>query len=73
MRACGASGRLALTSMSTWSTTVVSLWAAYWAAIFAQVAHLRTRDDGVGASGFAWLSGALLAAGLGCFAITLAT
>ncbi|GEO98143.1 hypothetical protein [Methylobacterium haplocladii] len=54
--------------MSTWSTTILSLWAAYWAAMFAQVAHLRTLDDGVGATGFAWLSGALLAAGTGFFA-----
>ncbi len=57
--------------MSTWSITVLGLWAAYWAALFAEVAHLRTRDDGVGAVAFAWLSGALLAAGTGCFASTL--
>ncbi|MFC7665160.1 MULTISPECIES: hypothetical protein [Methylorubrum] len=46
---------------------VLSLWAAYWAAIFAQVAHLRSQEDGVGAVTFARIAGLLLAAALGFF------
>ncbi len=46
---------------------VLSLWAAYWAAIFAQLAHLRTQEDGVGARTFARIAGGLLAAGIGLF------
>lgn len=48
-------------------SAVISLWAAYWAAIFAQLAHLRTREDGVGAVTFARIAGLLLAAGIGFF------
>lgn len=59
--------------MSTWSTTLLSLWAVYWAAMFAQVGHLRTLDDGAGAAGFAWLSAVLLVAGIGMFATTIGT
>ncbi|TXN21316.1 MULTISPECIES: hypothetical protein [Methylobacterium] len=57
--------------MSTWTATVLGLWAAYWAALFAQVAHLRMRDDGAGALAFGWLAGALLAAGTGFFVSTI--
>ncbi|WP_200945649.1 hypothetical protein [Methylobacterium sp. Leaf456] len=46
---------------------VLSLWAAYWAAIFAQLAHLRRQEDGVGAVTFARIAGVLLAVGLGLF------
>ncbi len=46
---------------------VLSLWAAYWAAIFAQLAHLRRQEDGVGATAFARIAGLLLAVGLGLF------
>lgn len=50
--------------MQIWLTSALSLWAAYWAAIFAQLAHLRRLEDGVGASACARIAGALLAAGL---------
>lgn len=53
--------------MSAWTSSVLSLWAAYWAALFAQVAHLRTLDDGVGAAAFSWASRGLLAVGLCLF------
>ena len=43
----------------------LGLWAAYWAAIFAQLAHLRSCDDGVGARACAGIAGGLLAAGCG--------
>ncbi|MFY9293942.1 MAG: hypothetical protein WAP03_25085 [Methylorubrum rhodinum] len=46
---------------------VLGLWAAYWAAIFAQIAHLRMQEDAVGAVAFARIAGLLLAAGLGLF------
>ena len=46
-------------------SAVLGLWAAYWAAIFAQLAHLRRCDDGVGAVACARIAGSLLAAGLG--------
>lgn len=46
-------------------TAVLGLWAAYWAAIFAELAHLRRQEDGVGAVAFARIAGLLLAAGLG--------
>lgn len=46
---------------------MLSLWAAYWAAMFAQVAHLRAIDDGIGAAAFSWVSGAFLTIGLGLF------
>lgn len=46
---------------------VLGLWAAYWAAIFAQLAHLRRQEDGVGAVAFARIAGILLAAGIGFF------
>lgn len=46
---------------------VLGLWAAYWAAIFAQLAHLRTQEDGVGAVAFARIAGLLLAAAFGLF------
>lgn len=51
--------------MSFWSNCVMSLWATYWSAILAELAHLRMRDDGAGAFAFAWISAALLVAGLG--------
>lgn len=53
--------------MQIWVTSALSLWAAYWAAIFAQLAHLRRLDDGVGASACARLAGGLLVAGLALF------
>lgn len=53
--------------MQIWLTSALGLWAAYWAAIFAQVAHLRRLDDGVGASACARIAGCLLAAGLALF------
>lgn len=53
--------------MQIWLTSVLSLWAAYWAAIFAELAHLRRRDDGVGAGTCARIAGSLLVAGLGLF------
>ncbi len=53
--------------MSIWTDSVVSLWAAYWAAMFAQVAYLRMLDDGVGAVAFSWVSRGLLAVGIGFF------
>jgi len=53
----------------TLTSAVLSLWSAYWAAIFAQVAHLRALDDGVGVSAFARLSRSLLAVGFGFFLI----
>jgi len=52
-----------------WLTSALGLWAAYWAAIFAQLAHLRRRDDGIGASACARIAGGLLAAGLALFLI----
>ncbi|GJD30040.1 hypothetical protein PMNALOAF_1283 [Methylobacterium adhaesivum] len=55
--------------MPTWIVSVLSLWAAYWAAMFAQVAHLRAVDDGVGAVAFSRISGAFLIVGLGLFVI----
>lgn len=49
--------------MSTSAASVLSLWAAYWAALFAQVAYLRSMEDGEGAVAFSWLSRSLLAIG----------
>jgi hypothetical protein len=46
---------------------VLGLWAAYWAALFAQVAHLRSLEDGVGALAFSWVSRTLLAIGTALF------
>ena len=46
------------------SSAVLSLWSAYWAAMFAQVAHLRALDDGVAVNTFAWISRGLLAVGV---------
>lgn len=46
--------------MSAWSDCVASLWAAYWAAMLAQVARLRMCDDGDSAYAFAWTVAALL-------------
>ena len=51
--------------MQIWLTSVLGLWAAYWAAIFAELAHLRRREDGVGAATCARIAGGLLGAGLG--------
>lgn len=53
--------------MPLWISSILSLWAAYWAAMFAQIAYLRILDDGVGALAFSWISGGLLAIGLGFF------
>ncbi len=53
--------------MSVWTHSVLSLWAAYWAALFAQIAYLRTLDDGDGAVAFSWISRGLLAIGIGLF------
>ncbi|WP_204165303.1 hypothetical protein [Methylobacterium radiodurans] len=53
--------------MQIWLTSALSLWAAYWAAIFAELAHLRRREDGVGASACARIAGSLLAIGLSLF------
>ncbi|GJD88062.1 hypothetical protein BHAOGJBA_1573 [Methylobacterium hispanicum] len=53
--------------MHTWLISALGLWAAYWAAIFAELAHLREREDGVGAVACARIAGSLLAAGLGLF------
>ena len=50
----------------------LGLWAAYWAAIFAQLAHLRARDDGVGAFVCAGISGSLLVTGAGVLLLTQA-
>ena len=55
--------------MPTWIVSVLSLWAAYWAAMFAQVAHLRAVDDSVGAVAFSRISGAFLIVGLELFVI----
>ncbi|GJD31739.1 hypothetical protein PMNALOAF_3001 [Methylobacterium adhaesivum] len=55
--------------MPTWIVSVLSLWAAYWAAMFAQVAHLRAVDDGVGAIAFSRISAAFLIVGLGLFIV----
>jgi hypothetical protein len=52
-----------------WFTSVLALWSAYWAAMFAQVAHLRSLDDGAGVVTFSWLSRGLLAVGAGLFLI----
>ncbi len=48
-------------------TSVLSLWAAYWAAMFAQVAYLRSLEDGDGVSGFLLVSKSLLAIGTALF------
>ena len=48
---------------------VLGLWAAYWAALFAQVAHLRSLEDGAGALAFSWISRTLLAIGTGLFLV----
>ncbi len=53
--------------MPTWVASVLSLWAVYGAAMFAQVAYLRALDDGVGVVGFPWLSRSLLAVGTAFF------
>ncbi|NEU14434.1 hypothetical protein G3T14_20230 [Methylobacterium sp. BTF04] len=56
--------------MSTWTASAFGLWAAYWAAMFAQIAqiaHLRAIDDGVGAMGCSWISRSLLAVGFAFF------
>jgi hypothetical protein len=53
--------------MSASFASVVSLCTVYWAAMFAEVAHLRALDDGAGAVAFGFLSGALLMASLGFF------
>lgn len=45
------------------SSAVLSLWSVYWAAMFAQVAHLRACDDGVAVGAFAWISRGFLAVG----------
>jgi len=45
------------------SSAVLSLWSVYWAAMFAQVAHLRACDDGVAVGAFAWISRGFLALG----------
>ncbi|WP_162940462.1 hypothetical protein [Methylorubrum aminovorans] len=45
------------------NSAVLSLWSAYWAAIFAQVAYLRALDDGMGVGAFAWISQGFLAVG----------
>lgn len=50
-----------------WTASVPGRWAAYWAALFAQVAYLRSREDGVGAVAFSWLSRGFLAVGIGLF------
>ncbi|CAX23556.1 MAG: hypothetical protein MIN69_07045 [Methylorubrum extorquens] len=55
--------------MPTLTSAVLSLWSAYWAAIFAQIAHLRALDDGVGVGAFARLSRSLLAVGFAFFLI----
>lgn len=49
------------------SSAVLSLWSAYWAAMFAQIAHLRALDDGVAVGACAWISRGLLAVGIVCF------
>lgn len=49
------------------TASALSLCAAYWAAMFAQVAYLRSLDDGVGAVAFSWLSRSLLTIGAGLF------
>ena len=56
-------------AMPMWIVSVLSLWAAYWAAMFAQIAHLRAIDDGVGAVAFSWISRAFLAVGFGLFVV----
>ena len=53
--------------MSTATASILGLWSAYWAAMFAQVAHLRTLDDGVGATTCGWVSRSLLAIGAAFF------
>ena len=50
---------------------ILGLWAAYWAAIFAELAHVRAHDDGVGARTCAGIAGGLLAAGCGFIAAGL--
>ncbi|MCJ2032637.1 hypothetical protein [Methylobacterium sp. J-068] len=52
-----------------WAVSALSLCAAYWAAMFAQIAHLRALDDGVGVVAFAWISRVFLAVGLGLFVV----
>ncbi|MCK2053790.1 hypothetical protein [Methylobacterium sp. 37f] len=47
--------------------SVLALWSAYWAAMFAQVAYLRSLDDGEGVSGFSFLSKSLLVLGAALF------
>ncbi len=58
-----------LQAMQIWLTSVLSLWAAYWAAIFAELAHLRRCEDGAGAGACARIAGSLLAAGLALFVL----
>lgn len=53
--------------MSTATASILGLWSAYWAAMFAQIAHLRTLDDGVGATTCCWVSRSLLAVGTAFF------
>ena len=53
--------------MSPWTASVLSLWAAYGSAVFAQFAHLRACDDGVGAATASWISRSLLAVALALF------
>lgn len=52
---------------SPWIASVLGLWAAYWAAMFAQVAYLRAQDDGVGAIAFSRLSRTFLVIAVGLF------
>ena len=47
--------------MSTWTASLLCLWSVYCAAMFAQVAHLRSIDDGVGAQACSRMAKGLLA------------
>ena len=58
--------------MSTATASILGLWSAYWAALFAQLAHLRTLDDGVGASACGWVSRSLLIIGTAFFLLAKA-
>ncbi|MCJ2108774.1 hypothetical protein MKK70_26050 [Methylobacterium sp. E-041] len=55
--------------MSPAMASILGLWSAYWAAMFAQIAHLRSLDDGVGAITCGRVARSLLIVGVAFFLV----